>query len=144
MIHPLNDTSLGCRQARETVPLTNKKSAVTLHPWTMRPWIIRPWKNWMMRPLDYESLGLCVPRTFCPWPFCDNLSPFFGTDHTSPFWKVWTFHPWTVENHCHNFYFIYFILKVLFKGIVSWKFYTLSFYCWIAINMMYMFILVLV
>jgi hypothetical protein len=96
--------------------------AVTLHPWTMRPWIISPRKNWMMhpwdyaslglcvprimRPWDYASLGLCVPRTFCPWPFCDNLSPFFGSDHTSPFWKVrkffWTFHPWTVENHCHN------------------------------------------
>jgi hypothetical protein len=56
--------------------------------------------------LDDASLGLCVPRTFCPWPFCDNLSPFFASDHTSPFWKVrqffWTFHPWTVENHCHN------------------------------------------
>jgi hypothetical protein len=111
MIHPLNDTSLGCRQARETVPLTNKKSAVTLHPWTMRPWIIRPWKNWMMRPLDYASLGLCVPRTFCPWPFCDNLSPFFGSDHTSPFWKVWTFHPWTVENHC-PLKFRHFVTKV--------------------------------
>jgi hypothetical protein len=35
--------------------------------------------------LDEASLGLCVPRTFCPWPFCDNMSPLFGADHPSPF-----------------------------------------------------------
>jgi hypothetical protein len=39
----------------------------------------------IMRPWDFASLGLCVPRMFCPWLFCDNMSPFFGTDHTSPF-----------------------------------------------------------
>jgi hypothetical protein len=61
--------------------------ASMLHPWTMRPWTILPWKNCLKRPWDYASLGLCVPRTFCPWPFCDNKSPFFRMDHLSPFWK---------------------------------------------------------
>jgi hypothetical protein len=43
--------------------------AVTLHPWTIRPWIISPWKNWIMRPWDYASMGLCVPRIMRPWDY---------------------------------------------------------------------------
>jgi hypothetical protein len=69
--------------------LVQNVGAMTLHPWTMRPWTICPCKNWMKRPWDEASLGICFPMTFCHLLFCDNMSPFFGTDHPS----ILTHHP---------------------------------------------------
>jgi hypothetical protein len=59
---------------------------------TLRPRILRPlqkWDDaslghsvpWMMRPYDNASHGLCIPVTLRPCHFCDNTSPFFGTDN---------------------------------------------------------------